>query len=404
MKLVKQKILPLDDIRVLDVATFVAAPFAAACLAEFGADVIKIERPGIGDDLRRLGTKSEKEDTYWWFNDARNKKSVTLNLSDKRGASLFRNLAKTADVIVENFRPGTMERWGLGFADLLAINPKLIMLRVSGYGQNGPKCGDPSFARIAQAYAGLSYLTGQQNTPPLIAGSTTLADYLAGLYGAFGIMLALRALEKTGVGQYIDVALHDGIFRFLDEIAAVYDKTGYIRERSGTETSNAVPHSHYLCADKKWVAIACTNDKMFARLAQVMDQPKLADKGQFGEKVARINGRDQVNNLVQTWTKTHSRDAVIQKCANGNVPCGPVCSIEDIFNEEQFWARGTLTEVSDPRIGKLTVQGTIPKLSGTPGSIRHLGEKLAAHNSRIYEGELGLTKKEIKALIKAGVI
>ena len=179
-------IMPLDDIRVLDVATFVAAPFAGTCLAEFGADVVKIERPGVGDDLRRLGTPSEAGDTYWWFNDARNKRCVTLNLKDERGAELFRRLAATADVVIENFRPGTMERWGLGFADLLAVNPRLVMLRVSAYGQTGPKSALPGFARIAQAYAGLSYVTGQPDTPPLIAGSTTLADYLSGLYGAFG--------------------------------------------------------------------------------------------------------------------------------------------------------------------------------------------------------------------------
>ena len=396
--------LPLDDVRVLDVATFVAAPFAATCLAEFGADVIKIERPGIGDDLRRLGTPSEAGDTYWWFNDARNKKCITLNLKDEKGAALFRRLAATADVVVENFRPGTMERWGLGFADLLAINPRLVMLRVSAYGQTGPKSGLPGFARIAQAYAGLSYVTGQPDTPPLIAGSTTLADYLSGLYGAFGVMLALRAREKTGRGQSIDVGLHDGIFRFLDEIATVYDKTGLVRERSGTETHTAVPHSHYPCADGRWVAIACTNDRMFARLARVMGRPELADGARFGLKRARIERRGEVNAIVREWTSSHDRGSVIRRCSKGEVPCGPVCSIEDIFNEEQFWARDTLTRIADPRIGEVALQGTIPKLSDTPGGIRHLGATLAAHNEAIYAGELGLTREEMAELSDAGVI
>ncbi len=399
-----KKTMPLDDIRVLDVATFVAAPFAAASLAEFGADVIKIERPGVGDDLRRLGTKSDEGDTYWWFNDARNKKSVTLNLSAKEGAGLFLRLAEKADVVVENFRPGTMERWGLGFTDLIAVNPGLIMLRVSGYGQTGPKSNLPSFARIAQAYAGLSYLTGQQDTPPLIAGSTTLADYLAGLYGAFGVLLALRAREKTGCGQYIDIGLHDGIFRFLDEIAIVFDKTGYVRERSGAETSTAVPHSHYICADSRWVAIACTNDKMFARLANVMGQSQLSDIARFGEKKARIEAREEVNGFVKAWTKKYDRDEIIRKCSEGNVPCGPVCSIADIFNEEQFWSRETLTKILDPRIGQVTVQGTIPKLSETPGSISHLGVELASHNEEIFMGELGLSRKDMKSLMNDGVI
>ena len=396
--------MPLDDIRVLDVATFIAAPFAATCLAEFGADVIKIERPEIGDELRRLGTPSEAGDTYWWLNDARNKKCVTLNLKDDRGAHLFRRLVATADVVVENFRPGTLERWGLGFAELLEINPGLVMLRVSGYGQTGPKSGLPGFARIAQAYAGLSYITGQPDTPPLIAGSTTLADYLSGLYGAFGIMLALRARERTGRGQYIDVGLHDGTFRFLDEIAAVYDKTGLVRERSGTEAPAAVPHSHYPCADGRWVAIACTNDKMFSRLTRVMGQPGLADEDRFGRKQSRLAARDDVNVIVRGWTSSYDRESVIRQCSEGDVPCGPVCSIEDIFNEEQFWARDTLTRVSDPRIGDLAVQGTIPKLSGTPGTIHHLGAALAAHNEAIYGEELGLTGDEMTALAKAGVI
>ena len=396
--------MPLDGVRVLDVATFVAAPFAATCLAEFGADVIKIERPGIGDDLRRLGTPSEAGDTYWWFNDARNKKCITLNLKNEKGAALFRRLAATADVVVENFRPGTLERWGLGFADLLAANPRLVMLRVSAYGQTGPKSGLPGFARIAQAYAGLSYVTGRPDTPPLIAGSTTLADYLSGLYGAFGVMLALRAREKTGRGQFIDVGLHDGIFRFLDEIAAVYDKTGYVRERSGTETHTAVPHSHYPCADGRWVAIACTNDRMFARLSRVMGRPELADDARFSLKRARIERREEMNAIVRGWTSSHDRESVIRRCSEGEVPCGPVCSIEDIFNEEQFWARDTLTRVADPRIGEIALQGTIPKLSETPGGIRHLGTALAAHNEAIYAGELGLTREEMAELSRTGVI
>eukprot|EP00119_Amphimedon_queenslandica_P003781 XP_003390855.2 PREDICTED: uncharacterized protein LOC100641316 [Amphimedon queenslandica] len=401
---VKETVKPLDDIRVLDIATFVAAPFASACLAEFGADVIKIERPGEGDDLRRLGTESEAGDSLWWLNDARNKKCITLDLRRERGADLFRKMVASADVVVENFRPGTLERWGIGFAELSSINPRLVMLRISAYGQTGPKSSLPGFARIAQAYAGLSYLTGMPHTPPLIAGSTTLADYLSGLYGAFGVMLALRARERTGRGQSIDMALHDGIFRFLDEIAAVYDRTGAIRERNGTETYAAVPHSHYPCADGKWVAIACTNDRIFARLARVMEQPELADPLSFGLKESRLAKRDEVNAAVRAWTEGLDRKTVILRCAEGDVPCGPICSIEDIFEEEQFWARDTLVRVPDARIGEVAVQGTIPKLSATPGEIRHLGPPLAAHNREIYQSELGLSPEEIAALEREGVI
>ncbi len=395
---------PLDDITVLDIATFIAGPFAATCLAEFGANVIKFELPGEGDFLRKLGTESEAGDTYWWFNDARNKQCITLDLKRDKGKTIFKRMVAKADVVVENFRPGTLEKWGIGFDELLAINPRLVMLRVSAYGQTGPKSHLPGFARIAQAYAGLSYITGRPDTPPLIAGSTTLADYLTGLYGAFGIMLALRAREKTGRGQYIDVGLHDGIFRFLDEMAAVYDKTGEVRERMGTETHSSVPHSHYQCGDGHWVAIACTNDKMFGRLARVMGKPELADPASYGLKKNRVKDRDAVNGMVSEFTRSHDRDTVIRLCSEGDVPCGKVCSIADIFQEEQFWVRETLMRVKDPRLGDLAVQGTIPKLSDTPGSIEHLGVEMGRDTERVLTTLGGVDPSELAALREEGVI
>lgn len=395
---------PLSGIRVLDIATFVAAPFAAACLSEFGADVIKIEKPGVGDSLRQLGTESETGDTYWWLNDARNKRCITLDLKQPAGAEMFKRLVAESDVVVENFRPGTLERWGLGFETLRGINAGLVMLRVSAYGQEGPKCHLPGFARIAQAYAGLSYLTGQPDTPPLIAGSTTLADYLSGLYGAYGVLLALRARDKSGRGQFIDIGLHDGIFRFLDEFAAVYGKTGYVRERKGTETDSSVPHSHYPTADGKWVAVACTNDKMYQRFVQVIGNAELADQERFGTRKKRVVEREVINRLVTQWTLSLPRDEVIERCARGEVPCGPVNSIADIFEDEQFTIRDTLMRVEDPRIGELAVQGVVPKLSETPGEIKHLGAAMGAHNREIYLHRLGLSEEEFDALRAQGVI
>ena len=395
---------PLHGLRVLDIATFVAAPFAGACLAEFGAEVIKIEKPVIGDSLRTLGGRSEAGDSYFWINEARNKKCVTLDLKIDKGADLFRRMVEKSDVVIENFRPGTLERWGLGYDELKAINPGLIMLRVSAYGQTGPKRDLPGFARIAQAFAGLTYLVGQPDTPPLIAGSTTLADYLSGLYGAYGVLLALRARDRNGEGQFIDIALHDGIFRFLDEIAAVYDKTGEIRERMGTETHTSVPHSHYPTSDGKWVAIACTNDKMFARLASVLGRPELATAEQFGTVKTRLAGRTEVNRLVGEWTEQRSRDEVIKLCSDGDVPCGPVNSIADIFNEPQYWERDTLVRVADDRIGELTVQGVVPTLSATPGKIVHLGAALGEHNEAIYKTWLGLSDEQLTELKREQVI
>ena len=399
-----KSVAPLDDIRVLDIATFVAAPFAGACLAEFGADVIKIEKPGVGDSLRQLGTESDTGDSYWWLNDARNKRCITLDLKHPRGAEMFKRLVADSDVVLENFRPGTLERWGLGFETLRGINPGLVMLRVSAYGQQGPKRHLPGFARIAQAYAGLSYLTGQPDTPPLIAGSTTLADYLSGLYGAFGVLLALRARDKSGRGQYIDIGLHDGIFRFLDELAAVYSKTGYVRERNGTETDSSVPHSHYPTGDGKWVAIACTNDKMFERLVHVIGNPELADEERFGTRKKRVVAREIINRLVTEWTMSLPRDEVIARCCEGEVPCGPINSIADIFEDEQFTIRDTLVRVKDDRVGELAVQGVVPKLSETPCEIKHLGAEMGAHNREIYMDRLGLSEQELAALREEGVI
>lgn len=395
---------PLTGIKVLDIATFVAAPFAAASMAEFGAEVIKIEKPGVGDSLRNLGTESETGDSWFWINEARNKKCMTLDLKQQRGADLFRQMVEKTDVVIENFRPGTLERWGLGFEELQKINPGLIMLRISAYGQEGPKKDLPGFARIAQAYAGLTYLTGTQDTAPLIPGSTTLADYLSGLYGAYGIMLALRSRDQTGQGQIIDVALHDGIFRFLDEIAAVYNKTGRVRERMGTETDSSCPHSHYPTADGKWVAIACTNDKMFARLADVMQQPELADENHWGLKKNRLANRDAVNTAVGEFSTRYQRDELIQLCAAGDVPCGPVCSIADIFEEPQFAVRDTLTEVNDPRIGSVKTQGVVPKLSKTPGEVKHLGRAIGADTQSILNEWLDLGEAEYEKLNREGVV
>jgi crotonobetainyl-CoA:carnitine CoA-transferase CaiB-like acyl-CoA transferase len=394
----------LATLRVLDISTFVSAPFAAACLAEFGAEVLKIEKPVTGDSLRQLGTPSPTGDSYFWLSEARNKKCITLDLRKPQGAEIFRKMVKKADVVIENFRPGTLEKWEIGFKDLLAINPALVMLRISAYGEKGPKSHLPGFARIAQAYAGLTYLVGRPDTPPLIAGSTTLADYISGLYGAFGVLIALRVRDQTGRGQYIDIGLHDGIFRFLDEIASVYDKTGEVRERMGTETPSSTPHSHYPTKDGKWVAIACTNDKMFERLANVMSQPELARSDQYGLKPKRLEARECINQIVSNWTSKLDRDEVIELCCTGDVPCGPVNSIAEIFAEEQFWVRNTLTRVAHGSMGDLAIPGVVPRLSETPGKIEHLGGTLGENNSQVFRDWLDIGESELAELQKAGVI
>lgn len=395
---------PLDGIRVLDVGTFIAAPFAATLMAEFGAEVIKIELPNVGDHARRLGTPTECGDTLIWLSEARNKKSVTLDLRKPEGARLFKELVRQADVVCENFQVGTLEGWGLGWEDLRAVNPKLVMLRISGYGQTGPYSRRPCFGRIANAFGGISYLAGDPDGPPATPGSATLSDYLAGLFGAFATVMALRDRDGGGDGQMIDVGLYEGIFRFLDELAPAYAKFGFVRERMGADTPIVVPHSHYPTQDGRWIAIACTNDRIFGRLASAMRQPELADPGDLGTLRARLDQRDRVNKIVADWTLTLSRDEALTACAEAEVPCGPVYAVDEIFQDEQYRARENMLELDDPRAGQVVVPNVVPRMSATPGRVDWLGPALGAHTQEIFGRLLDMAPGDLEKLRKEGVV
>ena len=325
--------LPLEGLRVLDLATFVASPFSAAILGEFGAEVIKIEQPGSGDPLRKFGTPSKNGDGYCWLSEQRNKRSVTLDIRKQKGVEIFKRLIAGVDVLCENFRPGTLEKWGLGPDVLKAINPRLVMLRISGYGQTGPYKDRPGFARIAHAFGGLTYLTGEPDGPPLTPGSTSLADYISGLYGALGILLSLRVREDTGRGQEIDVALYESIFRVLDEMAPLYAANGFVRPRLGLGTANVCPHGHFECGDGEWVAIACTSDKMWLRMAEVLGRPELGPDPRYETTANRVANRDDVDGLVSAFTLSMPREKLMQVCVAGEVPIAPVYSIADIFDD-----------------------------------------------------------------------
>ncbi len=396
--------LPLAGLRVLDLATFVAGPFSAAILAEFGAEVIKIEQPGAGDPLRKFGTPSPNGDGYTWLSEQRNKRSVTLDLRKPAGAEIFKRLVKSADVLCENFRPGTLEKWGLGPEVLKEVNPRLVLLRISGYGQTGPYKDRPGFARIAHAFGGLTYLTGEPGGPPLTPGSTSLADYISGLYGALGIMLSLRAREETGQGQEIDVALYESIFRVLDEMAPLFAANGFVRPRLGLGTANVCPHGHFECGDGEWVAIACTSDKMWVRMAEVLGRPELGPDPRYKTAADRVANREDVDGLVSAFTLSMSRDKLMAACVAGDVPAAPVYSIADIFADPQYKARETLVTVEDDKAGEITVPNVLPRLSDTPGRITHLGPALGEGNGDIYGGELGFSDDELVALKDDGVI
>jgi crotonobetainyl-CoA:carnitine CoA-transferase CaiB-like acyl-CoA transferase len=394
---------PLDGIRVLDLGTYVAGPFSATLLGEFGADIIKVERPGTGDGLRHFGTETACGDTLVWLSEGRNKRSITVDLGHPRGIEIVRDLIVDADVVIENFRPGVLERWGLDFESIQALNPRAVLLRISAYGQSGPYRDLPGFARIAHAFSGLAYLAGEPDGPPVTPGSTSLADYVTGLYGVVGVLLALRARDETGTGQCIDLALYETIFRMLDELAPAFQQSGFVRERMGADTVNVVPHSHYECEDGRWLAIACTNDEMFARLAGAMGRPELAAADQYGPKEKRLAARPMVNALVAAWVASLSRDEVLAACRDAQVPAGPVYSIAEIFDDPQYLHRGTIT-TADSRIGPLAVPGTVPALSDTPGGIRWLGPALGADTEAILTELLHRTVDEVAQLRADGVV
>lgn len=396
---------PLAGIRVLDIATFLAAPLCASIMGEFGAEVIKIEQPGAGDTMRKFGTPTARDgDTLAWLSEARNKRSLTLDLRNAEGKALFLRLLQQSDVLCENFRPGTLEKWGLGWDVLSAANPRLVMLRVSGYGQTGPYRERPGFARIAHAFGGLSYLAGEPGGTPVVPGSTSLADYMSGLYGAIGVMMALRVRDRDGVGQQIDLGLYESVFRALDEMAPAFARHGVVRERKGAATVNVCPHSHYSTRDGKWVAIACTTDKMFARFAAVMGKPELAAPERWGNVQPRLAAQPEVDALVADWTRAHTLDEVMQACIDGEVPCGPLNSVADLFADPHIAARENLACVIEPTVGEVVVPNVLPRLSRTPGRIDSLGPRLGEANRQVLAELLGLDDAAIAALKQRHVI
>ena len=394
----------LAGIRVLDIATFVAAPFCGTIMAEFGAEVIKIEQPGEGDSLRRFGTMTDTGDTLVWLSEARNKKSVTLDLRTAEGAELFRRLVAKSDVVLENFRPGTMEKWGLGYADLAKINPRLVMLQVSAYGQTGPLKDKPGFARIAHAFSGLAYLAGEPGRPPVVPGSTSLADYMSGLFGAVGVLIALRHADRTGEGQTIDVALYESIFRVLDELAPAYDRFGYQRERMGPDTVNVVPHSHYETRDGSWVALACSNERMWGRLCRAMGRPDLIEDPRYSSTPERAERRAEVNAIVAQWVASLDVDEVLAACEANDAPVSKLLSISDIFANPQYRERENLRTLDDPRAGRLVVPAPVPRLSRTPSELRTAGPGLGDSNQEYLGDLLGLDGEQLADLKARNII
>jgi crotonobetainyl-CoA:carnitine CoA-transferase CaiB-like acyl-CoA transferase len=394
---------PLSGLRVIDAATFLAAPFSATLLGEFGAEVIKVEQPGAGDPLRRFGTVTEAGHSLNWANESRNKKPVTLDLRTPEGADILKQLVSVSDVLMENFRPGTFEKWGLGYDVLKEINPRLVMLRLSAFGQTGPYKDLPGFARIAHAFSGLSLACGEPGRVPVTPGASTLADYASGVWGAFATMVALADRASSGHGQCIDLALYQATFRYMDEMVPAYAKTGQIRERMGAETHNLIPHGHFRSSDDRWLAMTCSSDKMFERLVTMIDSDVLRDP-KFARVTGRIPARAAINGIVIDWFAARTASQIQAECDRFDVPCSLLYSVADIFEDAHYKARGDLLVVDDPINGRTVVPAPFPRMSETPGTVEHLGLPLGACNREIFEGLLKLDPARIEALKQKGII
>jgi crotonobetainyl-CoA:carnitine CoA-transferase CaiB-like acyl-CoA transferase len=397
----------LDSVRVLDLATYLAAPVCATLLGEFGAEVIKVEQPRVGDDLRRLGRAAGPDagGSYWWFVESRNKKSITCNLRDAEGQALIRRLVSESHVLTENFRPGTLERWNLGWEALSAIRRSLVMVRISAFGQTGPSRERPGFGRIAAAVGGLAYLSGYPDRPPVSPGTPTVPDYLAGVFGAVGALVALRHAERTGEGQVVDLALYEPVLRVLDDAIAVYGGTGHVRERIGSGTESAVPHNHFLTRDARWIAIACTNDRMFARLLQAMERTDLAGDPRMTTTPARLAHRALVDELVAGWVAARDASAALAALEAAEVPSSLVASVRDLFEDAHVQARENIVSLALPLVGRLAMPGVVPRLTLTPGRIDAAGPaRPGEHNEEIYGGRLGLSREALARLAERGVI
>ncbi len=395
----------LEGVRVLDLGTFIAGPATATFMAEFGADVIKVEQPRVGDPLRSWAA-SEHGHSPFWAQEARNKRCVTCDMRRPEGQALIRRLVEKSDAVVENFRPGALEAWSLGYEDLKAVKPDIIMVRCSGYGQTGPNAPKPGFARVGQAYGGLTYLAGMPGGPPLTPGTSTLADYLTPLFAVYGAMLALRHRDRTGQGQVVDTALYEATFRVLDTLAVDYSVSGVPRDRTGRSgTPYAAPHGHFECKDGSWYALACTTDRMWQRFCKAVGREELAVDERYATNKARIARRQEIEDLVDELSRQYTRDELLQRLDAEEVAAGPVYSVADIFKDQHYWERNALLKVQDPIFGELVMPGVFPKLTGTPGEVRHLGRpKLGQDNRDVYSGLLGLSEAEVAELESKGVL
>jgi formyl-CoA transferase len=393
---------PLAGLRVLELGTLLAGPFCGQLLGDFGAEVIKIEPPGQGDPMRVWGREKANGKSLWWPVVARNKKAITLDLRQTEGQQLLRELVARADFLLENFRPGTMEKWGLGWAELSAINPRLIMIRVSGFGQTGPYARQAGFGAIGEAMGGLRYVVGDPSTPPSRMG-ISIGDSLAATFACVGALSALHHRERTGRGQVVDSAIYEAVLNMMESLVTEYDKANFIRERTGAILPNVAPSNVYKTRDGM-VLIAANQDTVFSRLAEAMGQPALATDPRYSSHGARGAHQAELDALVEGWTSTLSTREVLDLMDRHGVPAGLIYRPPDMLEDPHFKARDAIVSVPHPDFGELRMQNVAPKLSETPGSIRSPSPAMGQHNDEVYQGLLGLDDARYAALKAARVV
>ena len=392
---------PLDGIRVLELAQVVAGPFCGALMAEFGAEVIKTEMPGRGDDLRRLGP-SEDGCTYWFAVDNRNKKLMTLDLHTPKGQDIVRRLVLRCDVVLENFRPGVLERWGLGWQALHAINPRLVMARITAFGQTGPLNQGPGYAAIGSAFGGTWYVNGHADRPPA-RPTPVYPDYMTGLFTAFGVMAALRHRDATGEGQWIDAALYESAFRVMEYTTPLYGRQRVVRERGGLQHSGW-PGGAFQTQDGRWIVFTAPAQHLFERLCAMIGQRELPRDPRFASAEEQPKHIPVILDLMTQWFAERPFDKAVSELKGHDIPHSPIMSMADIFADLHYRSREMLIDVPAEGIGALPQPGVVPKLSLTPGRITHAGASLGRHTDEILSGLLGLSTDEIATLRAAGVV
>ena len=387
---------PLEGVKVVELGQLIAGPFAGKFFAEFGAEVIKVEPPEGGDPLRQW-RKLHDGTSLWWYVQNRGKKSLTANLRLPDGQEIVRRLAREADVLIENFRPGTLEKWGLGYDRLSAANPGLVMLRLSGFGQTGPMRGEAGFGAIGESMGGLRYVTGFPDRPP-VRPNLSIGDAIASLHGVIGTMMALHHRNaNSGKGQVVDVALYEAVFNMMEGTLPEYDMFGMVRERTGSNLTGIVPSNTYLSRDQVHVVIGANGDSIFKRLMTLIGRDDLGNDPSLADNAGRAKRADELDRAIGEWTATLDADELLRQLNDAKVPNGKIYSIADIVRDPQFLAREMIREVRLPDGASLKVPAVVPKLADTPGDIGEIGPKLGQHNDEIL-GRLGYSPSDIAGL------